>query len=87
MSWWRRIFSLSSSSPKAAHSAPDTPYDDLDDDLLVAARTLVALTGPKTPYELIRHLKIGHGWPPPPTLNTLNLRRISGPISKLYSQL
>ena len=61
MSWWRRIFSLCSKGESTAtHSATNSPSDDLDDDLLVETRNLIAITGPKMPYELARLLKISH---------------------------
>lgn len=60
MSWWKRIFLRSVSSTTEPHSASGLPTEDPDDDLLVEARNLVAITGPKTPYELARLLKIGH---------------------------
>lgn len=60
MSWWKRIFLRSVSSTTEPNSASSLPADDQDDELLVEARNLVAITGPKTPYELARLLKIGH---------------------------
>ena len=60
MSWWRRIFSRSESSTTEPHSPSSLPTADLDDDLLVEVRNLVAITGPKMPYELARLLKISH---------------------------
>lgn len=61
MSWWKRIFSLCSKGESTAtHSAANSPSDDLDDDLLVETRNLIAITGPKMPYELARILKISH---------------------------
>lgn len=60
MSWWKRIFSRGSNSTTELHSASGLPTEDLDDDLLVEVRNLVAITGPKMPYELARLLKISH---------------------------
>jgi hypothetical protein len=60
MSWWKRIFSRKESSSTDAGSASSLPAADLDDDLLVEVRNLIAITGPKMPYELARLLKIGH---------------------------
>lgn len=60
MSWWRRIFLRSVSSKTEPHSSSGLPNEDPHDDLLVEARNLVAITGPKTPYELSRLLKISH---------------------------
>ncbi|WP_339406587.1 HIRAN domain-containing protein [Pseudomonas helleri] len=61
MSWWKHIFSLCSKGESTAtHSATNSPSDDLDDDLLVETRNLIAITGPKMPYELARLLKISH---------------------------
>lgn len=60
MSWWKRIFSRKESSPTDAGSASSLPAADLDDDLLVEVRNLIAITGPKMPYELARLLKISH---------------------------
>lgn len=60
MSWWKRIFSRGSNSTTEPHSVSGLPNEDLDDDLLVEVRNLVAITGPKMPYELARLLKISH---------------------------
>ena len=60
MSWWKRIFLWSVSSTIEPRSASGLPTEDLDDDLLVEVRNLVAITGPKMPYELARLLKISH---------------------------
>ncbi|AAY93013.1 conserved hypothetical protein [Pseudomonas protegens Pf-5] len=60
MSWWKRIFSRSESSTTESNSASSLPAADLDDDLLVEVKNLVAITGPKMPYELARLLKISH---------------------------
>jgi hypothetical protein len=60
MSWWKRIFSRNESSPTEPDSASNLPASGQDDDLLVEARNLVAITGPKMPYELARLLKISH---------------------------
>lgn len=61
MSWWRRIFSLcSKGGATAPHSATNSQSEELDDDLLVETRNLIAITGPKMPYELARLLQISH---------------------------
>lgn len=60
MSWWKRIFSRKESYPTEVDSASSLSTADLDDDLLVEVRNLVAITGPKMPYELARLLKISH---------------------------
>lgn len=61
MSWWRSIFALCSRGESTAtHSATSSPSDDLDDDLLVETRNMIAITGPKMPYEVARLLQISH---------------------------
>ncbi|WP_157788663.1 HIRAN domain-containing protein [Pseudomonas fluorescens] len=60
MSWWKRIFSRSENSTTEPHSASGLPIEDLNDELLIEVRNLVAISGPKTPDELARLLKIGH---------------------------
>nr|DAF79080.1 MAG TPA: hypothetical protein [Caudoviricetes sp.] len=60
MSWWKRIFSRGPISTTEPHSVSGLPTEDLDDDLLVEVRNLIAITGPKTPYELSRLLKVSH---------------------------
>lgn len=60
MSWWRRIFSRNSNPTNKPHTASGLPAEGLDDDLLVEVKNLVAITGPKMPYELARLLKISH---------------------------
>jgi hypothetical protein len=60
MSWWRHIFSLNSRSTTAADSTSDSPTECLDDDLLIKAKNLVAISGNKTPNEMARLLKISY---------------------------
>ncbi|WP_397448123.1 HIRAN domain-containing protein [Pseudomonas sp. NA-150] len=65
MSWWKCIFSQHPrEQPTVAVLQPSpitlAPADDLEDDLLVKVRSLVAISGPKTPYELSRLLRIRH---------------------------